>query len=69
MAEEMTVKIRSIDGRPIRVDELAKHIWRAGCEIVAVPTTGANVRINRPRAGWPPLISTRKAGNPKWRDE
>jgi hypothetical protein len=57
MAEQMTVKIRSKNGSPIRLDALAKQVEQAGCEIVAVPTIGTHVRVKRPPQGWPPLKS------------
>ena len=57
MAEQMTVIIRSINGNPVRLDQLAKQINAAGCEIVSVPMIGTHVRVERPPQGWPPLKS------------
>jgi hypothetical protein len=57
MAEEMTVKLRSRDGSPIRVDVLARQIAKANCEIVAVPTKRGHHRIEKPAGGWPSLRS------------
>jgi hypothetical protein len=57
MNQECTVKIRSRDGSPIRLDKLAAQIEAAGCEIVAVPLAKRHQRIERPAGGWPPLRS------------
>jgi len=55
MTEEMTVKIRSRDGSPIRLDVLAKQVEQAGCEIVSIPLTRRHQNLERPAGGWPPL--------------
>jgi len=57
MNQECTVKIRSRDGSPIRLDALAKNIEAAGCEIVSVPIQARHQHIERQAGGWPPLRS------------
>ena len=71
MKQEMLVRIRSIDGSPIRCDRLAAHIEAAGCYVVSVPQRGTGCRVRRAEyrdeaaRGWlPRVVSPRRYSSP-----
>ena len=71
MKQEMIVRIRSIDGSPIRCDKLAAHIEAAGCYVVSVPLKGTGCRVRRAeyrdeaaRSWKPRLVGPRKYVSP-----
>ena len=45
--QEILVRIRSIDGSPVRCAALNEHLNAAGCYAVAVPQQGKGCRVRR----------------------
>jgi len=45
--EEILIRVRSIDGTPVRVTALADALRTARCYAVTVPQRGTNCRVRR----------------------